>query len=311
MSPLRAFLAAEAAQPVTEPVRAFAEALAAGTGAVAVLFYGSALRTGALDGVLDFYVLTDGPHRRGWRGAVERRLWPEVRFERCDTSAGVLHAKVAVMPLEVFARAAADGGRDTTVWTRFVQPCRLVHARDAADREAVEAALASAAVTAARFAAVLGPERGEARAYWSALFRATYAAELRVEPPGREAQVLDAAPARWDALLPLAWDAAHIGCRDDGNGLAPDVEGDGRAALRRAWASRRRWGKALNGARLIKAALTAPGAAAYAAGKLARHTDVAVTVTPWRERHPLLAAVPVLWPVLRRLRRRAPQPDAR
>ena len=300
MSPLAAALASEAAQAVDAPLRAFALALAEAHGGEAVLFYGSALRTGARDGVLDLYVLTDGAARRGLRGAVERRLWPEIRFVRHAGTQGDLQAKVALMPLEVFARAAAGGMLDTTVWTRFVQPCRLVHARTPSARAQVEAALAAAAVTAAGFAAVLGPERGEPRAYWSALFRATYAAELRVERPGREAQVLDAAPARWDALLPLAWSAADVPFERDGDSYVVRPPPEQRSRLARAWVRRRRWGRPLNAARLVKAALTAPGAAAYAAGKLARHTDVEVEVTPWRERHPLLAALPVLW----RLRRR-------
>ena len=46
-------IAAALAAPVAEPVRAFAERLAQAAGARAALFYGSNLRTGALDGVLD------------------------------------------------------------------------------------------------------------------------------------------------------------------------------------------------------------------------------------------------------------------
>ena len=306
MSAVADFLSDEAARPVAEPVRAFAAALAAEAGGGAVLFYGSALRSGALDGVLDFYVLTERPHRRGLRGAVERALWPEIRFERFASTAGELQAKVAVMPLTTFARAAAGGMRDTTVWTRFVQPCRLVHARTPQLRAAVEEALAAAALTAARFAAVLGPAQGPPRAYWSALFRATYAAELRVEKPGRGGDVLDAAPQRWDALLPLAWSVADVPFDRIGGELVVKLAARPRAALWRAWSLRRRWGRALNLARLVKASLTAPGAVAYAAGKLARHTDIAVEATPWRQRHPLLAALPVLWRLSRRRGEGAP-----
>ena len=70
---------------VPAPVTALAAELAAraGEATAAVLFYGSALRDGALDGVLDFYVLTDRPI--AWPGsrltvarrpaaAAERRL---------------------------------------------------------------------------------------------------------------------------------------------------------------------------------------------------------------------------------------------
>lgn len=306
MSALRDLLAREAEMPAPEPVRAFAEALAAPSDVEALLFYGSTLRTGDLGGVLDFYVLTSGPRHRGARGWIERRLWPEIRFEPHATPAGELHAKVAVMPIAVFARAAAGGLLDTTIWTRFVQPSRIAWARDARARSAVLDALAAAACTASRFAAALGPERGAAREYWSALFRATYAAELRVERPGRETQVLDADPARWDALLPLAWAEAGVPFDVDDGRLAPRPSREEAVRWKLAWARRRRWGRPLNAARLAKAALTATGAVRYAAGKLSRHTDLDLAVTPWRERHPLLAALSVLW----RLRRRR-QADAR
>ena len=77
-------MGAELAAPVPEPVRAFAGELArlGGEGVAAVLFYGSALRTEALDGVLDFYVLLGAPDAwpqsrlAAWAGA---RLPPNPR----------------------------------------------------------------------------------------------------------------------------------------------------------------------------------------------------------------------------------------
>ena len=58
-------------------------------------------------------------------------------------------------------------------------------------------------------------------------------------------------------------------------------------------------GKLLNIARLVRAAGTFEGAARYAAWKVERHTGVTVELTPWRERHPVLAAPGVLWRVWR------------
>ena len=131
--PLIDLVARDLATPVREAVHAFAEALAAEQDTAAVLFYGSILRTGDLDGVLDFYILTDGPHRTGLRGWRERKLWPEVDFRECTHSETVLRAKIAVLPLTTFAEAAAGQRLDTTIWTRFVQPCALVWTRGEAD----------------------------------------------------------------------------------------------------------------------------------------------------------------------------------
>ena len=58
-------------------------------------------------------------------------------------------------------------------------------------------------------------------------------------------------------------------------------------------------GKELNIARLVKAAFTFEGAARYGLWKIERHTGVHIALTPWRERHPVLAGPGVLWRVLR------------
>jgi len=280
----------------TDPaVALFAARLAEESQAQAVLFYGSNLRTGSREGVLDFYVLTGG--------APETGLWPRVSYREWDhaTDLGVerLRAKIATMTLAMFARAAAGDTLDTTIWARFVQPCALVWARDAAAREQVAEALCAAAVTAAQLAAGVGPEAGAEADYWASLFRATYRAELRVEQPGRENAILDANAAHFSGLLPLAWDAGGIGYLAKGEQLRPELPPRDRAATLRWWQRRRRLGKPLNIVRLVRASFTFDGAARYIAWKIERHTGLPVKLSPWRERHPLLAAPAVLWELSR------------
>lgn len=295
--------------PCPPAARTFAEALMRERGARAALFYGSILRTGDLDGVLDFYLLTDDEQRRGLAGWIARRLWPDVSYRELDIGGRTLRAKVATMPLSTFGKAAANGFLDTTIWTRFVQPSALACTADEASARTVAAAIRAAAETAAGYAAALGPERGRAEDYWLALFRHTYAAELRVEKPGRERQIIGFDPARWDALLPLAWRSAGVRFEVVDGALAPRLPEEARRRLRQAWRRRAAVGKLLNAARLVKAASTFDGAARYAAWKIARHTGVVVPMTPWRERHPILAAPGVAWRLWRA--RRRPQPDAR
>jgi hypothetical protein len=266
-------------------------ALLANPDVVAVLFYGSNLRTGATEGVLDFYVLTSGPPERG--------IWPTVSYREFDLHGERLRAKIATMRLATFAKAAAARTLDTTIWTRFVQPSALVWVRDDATTEAVVAAIADAAKSAARFAAALGPESGTADAYWRALFRQTYAAELRVERKGREGQILGFDPDRYDMLLPLAWTADGTAFSDMAGVLRPMLTASRRASLLRAWRHRRRAGKPINIVRLMRAAFTFEGAARYGAWKVERHTGIPVPLTPWREKHPILAAPGVFWRVWR------------
>jgi len=281
--------------PIDGAVSAFAAMLAEGEGgAAAVLFYGSNLRTGSLDGVLDFYVLTDGP--------VERGLWPRVSYREWQHDGRNLRAKIATMHLATFAAAAAGRTIDTTIWARFVQPAALVWQRGADDAAAVAQALAAAAGTAAWLAAALGPPQGPEEEFWRALFSATYRAELRVEAPGRGDTILATHRAHFTGLLPGIWAREGIAFDQDGATLIPYLSRSQRARARRWWARRRRMGKPLNVVRLMRAAATFEGAARYAAWKVERHTGIAVEVTPWRERHPLLGAPAMLLELARKRR---------
>ena len=273
--------------PVDPAVRDFARALGEGAEALAVLFYGSNLRTGSLDGVLDFYVLLPGP--------VESGIWPRVSYHERDG----LRAKVATMTLATFVEAARGDLRDTTIWARFVQPSALAWSRDAEQGQAVAAAVAEAAKTAARFAVALGPEAGTPADYWRALFRATYRAEFRVERPGRENDILGVNRDHFAGLLPLSLGADGIAFERDGDVLRPQLSAAQRDALRREWRRKARLGKPYNMLRLLRASTTFEGAARYAAWKIERHTGVPVALTPWKERHPILAAPGVLWRVWR------------
>jgi hypothetical protein len=292
---------------LTRPAPVMATALAASLATAfddpaAILFYGSSLRTGEREGVHDFYVLTHTPPG-GLRGAASRVLWPDVSYREVADEYGTLRAKIASMTLAQFEDAARGGGVDTTIWTRFVQPAALVWSDGAGSIAAVAQGVAEAAKTASRFAAALGPESGAPAAYWASLFRETYAAEFRVEGQGREKTLLAADAARYDALLPLAWTAAGIAFTAHDGVLRPQLSAGERKRVAGAWRRRRFLGRPLNVARLMKAAFTFEGAARYAAWKIERHTGVPVTVTPWRERHPILAAPGVLWRVARDRRR--------
>lgn len=270
-------------------VSAFAAHLAQDRNALGVLFYGSNLRTGSLEGVLDYYILLPGEQ-------VEK-IWPRVSYHEWNFEGEPLRAKVATMSLDMFSRTAAGEKVDTTIWARFVQPSALIWQHDEDAGRAIAEAIASAAKTAARLAVALGPEKGTAQDYWRALFRATYAAEFRVEKAGREDSILSANEAHFDGLLPLALKAQDIEVKCENNLLSPRMPAQLRKQTLGWWRNCRRMGKPMNVVRLLKASTTFEGAARYAAWKVERHTGVPVEVTPWRERHPVLAAPGVLFSV--------------
>ncbi|MEI7464144.1 MAG: hypothetical protein WCJ87_02170 [Burkholderiales bacterium] len=305
--PLRLTLAEELRRELPPAVTALAAQLAnrANGAASAVLFYGSNLRDARLDGVLDFYVLLD---RVGaWPGPrlaalANRLLPPNVGYIEATLDGRALRAKYALISATQFRCGVSRTALDTTLWARFSQPCVCAWARSAADREAVTDAVRLAVITAAGWAADLGPARGDALDYWRALFARTYAAELRVEKGARGDDLVARDADRYARLLPLAWQASGIDFESSAHGeLATRMSPSSRAAATRRWAVRQRLGKPLNIARLLKAAFTFDGAMDYAMWKVERHSGVRPEVSPWQRRHPLLAA-PGLYRRLRKLK---------
>lgn len=305
-APLQQAVAQELQRALPAAVATFAAQLAArgGDTVAAVLFYGSNLRTGSLDGVLDYYVLVDDLHRwhsRRLAALANRVLPPNVSYETTQLDTLDLRAKVAVLSLAQFRRGMRAGAIDTTLWARFAQPLGLAWVRDEAARAQTVAAVATAVATAARWAALLGPPRGSAADFWQALFQKTYAAELRVERGGGRARsLIEHETARYAQLLPLAWRAAGIEFRmSAGETLEPRLSAGQRRRGARAWSLRHALGKPLNLARLAKATFTFENGADYVAWKVERHAGVRLELSDWQRRHPLLAAPGVLWKLRR------------
>ncbi|MGH8664220.1 MAG: hypothetical protein ACREUX_08125 [Burkholderiales bacterium] len=302
---LAALIEPELRAPVAHELTVFAERLAAraAAGVAAILFYGSGLREQALDTLLDFYVLVDraGAWPQGWFAAVANRvLPPNVGYAEEAIAGRTLRAKYAVMTTAQFRRAMAARSLDTTLWTRFSQPCACVYARSDADRNQVLGAVCSAAMAGGYWAAVLGPERGEPAAYWSALYARTYELELRVESASRSDAVVARARERYARLLPASWQAAGVAFEEHPGELRPMLAGRARADGLHRWARRRRLGRPLNVLRLLKAAFTFDRPLDYVVWKVERHSGVRLAIAPWERRFPLLAAPGVYY----RLRRR-------
>ena len=297
---LHALVVDELARELPEAVRAFAAHLSGqGGSAVAVLFYGSNLRTGDLDGVLDFYILVERLgdwHGRGLTALANHVLPPNVGYHSWPYQGQTLRAKVAVLRLDQFVHGVSGRSLDTTLWARFAQPAALAWVRDAAASAAAASAVAAAIRTAATWAARLGPEHGTAQQFWDQLFARTYAAELRVEKTARALSLAAHAPARYAAALTLAWAESGVLSAADSQGcLHPGISAVLRRQTLRAWAWRARCGKPLNLLRLLKSIWTFEGGADYVAWKVERHSGVRLNLSDWQRRHPLLAAPGALW----------------
>lgn len=287
---------AAAANAIRGDVTAVADAIVARHGpcVAAILFYGSGLRTDDPQAILDLYVLVDDLrafHGNRAMAAAGKALPPNVLFLPANGPANA-GFKVAVMTTAQFARRMRKNSLDTTLWARFCQPSVLAYARDAAAGTAVKAAIGDAGQTAVHWAIRLGPARGTVRTYWTALFRATYGAELRAEGGTRADTIFDFAPAWYEELF-----RAHVGAdaiREETDMFRRLLKPHAAAKAAHAWSRRRRAGKILNIFRLVKAVFTFEGGVDYILWKLERHSGQHVTLTPWQKRHPLLAAPMVL-----------------
>jgi len=296
-SGLRALVTAELSQPVDPRVTAMAAAIAARhPSARAVLYYGSTLRDAQLDGLmLDFYLIVADYAQAfdtKWLARANRLLPPNVfPFEH-----GGLIAKYAVLSEEDFARLASSRTRNVSVWARFAQPSRLVWSAEAAASEKAIDGVAQAAPAVLWAARPCLPDSIEPLDLWRQSFALTYAAELRAERKGRAGSVVDADPDRYRAFTAPALAAAGLAAHivDDRLIFDRPMSPAERAQGKRAWARRRRQGKALTLLRLAKASATYAGGIDYLAWKISRHSGQPVEIKPWQRKWPILGALTLL-----------------
>ena len=296
---LTGLIAAELAKPVAQAARDMAEAVRCrhGSAAIAVLFYGSCLRqpeTQLAESLLDFYVLVDdykAAYDRPWLAVANRLLPPNVFYLEIPFGADKLRTKYAVISLEQFRRGTSAAAANVSLWARFSQPARLIWSRDPAIAAAVAEACTEAVLTMLGAIRPQQPETEDPESLWVAAFQATYRAELRPEGSNRARHIYESDRTRYQGITPTALQVLR---QREGQG-----ERQGRVA-RHSWESRRRIGKLLNIARLLKAAFTFDGGLDYILWKLKRHSGVSIEVTDWQRRHPVLSAPFLAWRLYRR-----------
>jgi hypothetical protein len=298
---IREVIRSDWARPVSESVWAVNEALQARHNEAigAVLFYGSCLRSGLDEGVLDLYLMVNSyeDFYRGDRLAAwaNRLLPPNVFYFELPRNGRTIRTKYAVISFKDFTYGAGRKAILPAIWARFSQPTVLLHARDTSARAKMESALAEAVTTMALRTAPLILEPVDALGFWTAGYSRSYQAEGRVEGPGRARQLLEPL-SRHQTLLRPALDAA---------GVAYSQTGDGRVEIMMSESERQRgrsfWARASAASRLhsiprlAKAAFTFEGGVDYALWKVERHSGVKVKASAWQRRHPLLSAMPLLW----------------
>jgi hypothetical protein len=309
---LQAIVREELAAPVPAGVQRVAAEIRArhGDALVALLFYGSCLRRGTTEGVLDFYAIVSdyrGAYQAAWPALLAALLPPNVHY--IELAADGLRAKYALISLADFARRATPASLDCRIWSRFCQPARIVWARDAETREGVVRAAADASLTlAARLVAWAPGDEAErtldVRAAWARAFQETYRAELRSETQASIEAIAAADPARYAAVLIAALrvlaERGELELRGaDADRVRVALPPAVLARRRRAWRMRRPLAKALAVAGLLKTVLTFQGWLPYVVWKLERHGGTHIELTDRQRRRPLVYGWPVLFRLLR------------
>ena len=280
---LEAFIRDELAKSQPGPILAAAEAAKErfGPHGLAVLFYGSCLRTGQVeDSILDFYVIVDdyrAAYGPGFLALANRVLPPNVFYGETMFGEQVIRSKIAVVSLTDFVERSGQRRLNISIWARFSQPAALLCSANTAVTDALVDAISEASKTMICAALPLAPEVTGPRQAWETAFGLSYSAELRSEGSGKAAELYELDRGRYDAVTPLIF-AALEG--------APSIRA---ATARRRWFWRRVNGKTVSFLRLVKAAFTFDGGVDYLAWKIKRHSGVEIEIKPWQRRHPVLA----------------------
>src|SRR5690625_1459147 len=282
----------EMASPASEAVQTIAVAAREQhPGTLAVLFYGSCLRSGTDDGgLVDLYLLVESygrAHRNPLSALGNRLLPPNVYYIETPFEGRTVRAKYATVTLAQLERQVTPSAYHPYFWARFAQPTGLLWSKDEATSLRVQALLERAVRTLAREARPLLGSKPSATDLFVRALSETDQTELRAEGASPAAQLVAHYETRYRRLGSLL--LADL----------PTASPGEEVRARRRWRGRRLVGKLLSVARLTKAAFTFAGGQGYLLWKIERHSGVRVEPRAWEQRHPLLSAPFLAWRLYR------------
>jgi len=276
-----------------------------GNSLVAIILYGSCLRTNQYDeGVIDLYVIVDNytaAYVDKTSRLINKLLPPNVFYLETSKEGTTIRAKYAVISLVDFRRGCSYWFH-SYLWSRFAQPSRLLYVRDTITRADLYEILARALLTflkttiPAMTTTVINTSM-----IWNNGLGLTYAAELRPERHTRAREITEQNLDDFTRLTNLAAPVLPQLLQQTASGEFLSTI-DNRLHRRVYWLWRiRRWqGLVLSVLRLSKAVYTFRDCVSYAAWKIHRHTGINITVTPRLQRHPILFGFSVLWQLIKR-----------
>ena len=176
---------------------------------VAVLFYGSCLRTGDVkDKILDFYLVVENYKKAygwGWKAIANKLIPPNVFYRETMTSQGVMRSKYAIISEQDLKYGTSQKCLNVSLWARFSQPIQILYLRKPDDKATILECLAQAPITLLGNILPLMPERFTVADLWGQAFTATYNAELRSEKAGKGIEIYDLYADRYQQMMPLLY----------------------------------------------------------------------------------------------------------
>lgn len=273
--------------------------------AVAILFYGSCLRSGdPYDGLVDLYLIVDNyrcANQTGTKAFLNRILPPNVFYAEFPYQGKVVRCKYAIVTLQDFNRGTSPRWFQSYLWGRFSQPTAIAWARDSEIRTAVARGMAQAVTTLLDRSLPSASHAGTAESLWQEALKLSYATELRPESSGRARELADHNSPYYRSVTRLAAPLLSVPFDySTENGYTCGSSAQHRFLNRWGWRLRTLQGKSLSLARLSKALFTFEGGLDYAAWKLERHSGEKIEIPEKVRRYPLVFIWGMVWRLYRR-----------
>jgi hypothetical protein len=297
-------------QPVSPAIHALADTLLATyrESVLAILFYGSCLRTGDdRGGLVDLYVIVENypaAFPKSILSTLNRLLPPNVFYLEVPFEDRKVRAKYAVLSLTDFTKGTSRRWFHSYIWGRFSQPVGLIYAHNDQIAGCIQSALAQAVLTFIGRVLPVVPSPFTARDLWREGLKLSYRAEFRAERPEKLARLVEAEPDYYDnithraiELLPFSVDIQQ---KERAYRYATAFSNRTRWIGRVDWMVRRWQGKLLSVLRLLKGWLTFRGGIDYILWKIERHSGIKIDVPQRLKRYPLIATCVIFWRLYRR-----------
>ncbi|TCK19072.1 hypothetical protein DFR30_2366 [Thiogranum longum] len=279
-----------------------------GENLVAVLFYGSCLRSGdPYDGLVDLYLIVDS--YREANSSLPRAIWnwllpPNVFYTEVAHEDHTVRCKYAVLTLADLQRGTSRRWFHSYLWGRFCQPVAVAWQRDNDSREKIDHCLLQAVITFLRRALPALPPEGDLLSLWRDGLTLSYRTELRPESANRAGELVSANLHYYETVTQYAADTLtpNFLLEPSATGLRyrTNYTAITRLVTGFAWKLRTVQGKLLSVARLLKALFTFDGGLDYIAWKLERHSGVSVEIPDRVRRWPLIFIWGMFWDLYRR-----------